>query len=182
MASRLEESKIAARYAKALFDGALETKVLDKVYKDLCALRDLFHAVPGITGFLTNPAIPQTERTSFIQEQFEKKVQPLVYNLIKLMEENDRITALPSTIDRFEEILNERNRVATAEVVTAVELSEKLESKLCKTLESMFGLSEVNLHKRVDPGILGGAIVKIQDKVIDGSYVGKLEALRKQVG
>jgi F-type H+-transporting ATPase subunit delta len=61
-------------------------------------------------------------------------------------------------------------------------LSSALEKKMTTVLKKAYGLNEVIVQNRVDPGILGGAIIKIHDKVIDGSFVGKLEALRKQIG
>ncbi len=181
MTSRLEETKIATRYARALFEGAKEHNLLEPIHEDLNAVMEIFRSVPALSSFLENPGIPGQEKRTFLQEQFEGKVSSWVYNLLCLMLENDRILFFHGVLERYEALLDELNQVAMAEVVTASELPPKLESKLCKALEKRFGLNEVHLEKRVDPGILGGALIKIQDQVIDGSFVGKLEALRKQV-
>jgi F-type H+-transporting ATPase subunit delta len=180
MAIGLEETKIAARYARALFDGAVESGDEDNVLTDLQSVRSVIEKVPELIPFWSNPAVPVAEKLDVVSKQFTK-LEPLVVNLLRLMIENDRAGAILATIDRYEELSNARAKVTTAEVVTAVELNKKLQTKLQKQLESLFSLNKVVLTQRVDPGILGGAIIKIQDKVIDGSYIGKLEALRKQI-
>lgn len=184
MAVRLEEGKIAAQYARAIFESAVEAgdateKDVTKAIRDLGALVD---KVPDLLPFFKNPAIPTTEKQSFLETQFKKKTPELVYNLLLVMLDNDRLSVLPALVERYEALYNERHQIAVAEVVTAVELSSGLQKKFETVLKKAYGLSQVSLQNRVDPGILGGAIIKIHDKVIDGSFVGKLETLRKQIG
>lgn len=181
MVLRLEDNKIAARYAKALNEGAVEAGVEDKVLTDLRSVEAVFSSLPDLMSFFTTPGIPAAEKRQFISGQFEGKVHSLVFNLIQLMFENDRMSALPGVAEKYEQLANERAHISTAELVTSVEISDKLEKKIQKALETMYGLNQVVIQRRVDPGILGGAIIKIQDKVIDGSFVGKLETLRKQI-
>jgi F-type H+-transporting ATPase subunit delta len=184
MAARLEEMKIAARYARAVFESAVEAG--DAVEKDVTRsikeLGEVFEEIPALGDFFKNPAIPAAEKLDLLKTQTQKKVPELVYNLLLVMLENDRLSVFPALAKRVEELSNERHQVAVAEVITAVELPKSLEKKFETVLKKRYGLSQVTLQKRVDPGILGGAIIKIQDKVIDGSFVGKLETLRKQIG
>jgi F-type H+-transporting ATPase subunit delta len=182
MTAKLEQNKVAAKYAKALFDASLEAGVEKKVTEDLKKLSSLFETLPEFFQFMSSPAIPVDEKHTFIQSQFEGKVTQQVYNLLRLMEENDRLSSFIQVQEKFQALRDEYLGVATAEVVTATELTSALEKKLQKSLVKLSGLNEVILNKRVDPGILGGVIIKIQDKVIDGSFVGKLEALRKHIG
>ena len=179
--SKLEENKVAARYAKALFEGASEVGVVEVVERELIHLDETFQKVPALLTFLDNPAIPIQERMAFAQAQIASGVNPWVGNLVKIMVENHRIMAFSRLVNHFCLLINKRDNVTSAEVVTAVELDGKMADKLRKQLEGMFGYSKVNLETRVDPGILGGAIVKIHDRVIDGSYIGRLEQLRKQI-
>lgn len=184
MAGRLEEGKIAAQYARALFESAAESgdASLRDVSKSLGDLSQLLQAVPEFLNFFANPALPAPEKHEVLKKQFQGKLPELLYNLLLVMQENDRLSVLPDLIARYEALLQERNQSAVAEVVTAVELSSALEKKVTTVLKKAYGLNEVVVQNRVDPGILGGAIIKIHDKVIDGSFVGKLEALRKQIG
>ena len=182
MTARLEERKVAARYAKALFEGSLEQGELATAERDLADLNRVFGDMPDLRNFLTNPAVPQHEKMAFVEQNIVPNVSGWVGNLIKLLAENHRVEALPVIAEAFDELKRKHENVATAEVVTATELDPALAEKIENTLKTLYGYSRVELWRKVDPGILGGVILKIQDKVIDGSFVGRLEDLRKHVG
>ncbi len=181
MSSRLENTKVAARYAKALFESVQQTGEVDRVHEDLRTVSDLLLQVPELAAFLENPGVPQADKQQFIDEQFGPKVTVWVHRLLKLLVDNHRAGVILALVNQFGEFRNQAENSTSAEVITAVELEEELRNRIQKTLESTMGFSRVDLLNRVDPGLLGGAIIKIQDRVIDGSYVGRLEALRKQV-
>lgn len=178
---KLEDNKIAARYSKALFDSALEAGQLEETQADLNALVQVTKELPGLRDFFANPAIPQNEKETFVKEQLASKVSKLVGNLLMLMAGNGRMSILAQLAEQFSALVNQHHHVAKAEVITAVEMDGSLLDNLQKALESRFGFSRVELHNRVEPGILGGAIVKIQDQIIDGSFSGRLETLKKQL-
>jgi F-type H+-transporting ATPase subunit delta len=181
MAKRLENSKIASRYAKALFESVSASGEIEKVATDLQAIADILTQVPDFNRFIENPVIPVEDKIRFAEQQVFQQVNPWVGRIITLLLKNNRMPVFPQLVEHFINLLNQRENVAQAEVITAVELEAELRARIQKTLESTFGFQRVDLSHRVDPGLLGGAIVKIQDQVIDGSYVGRLEALRKQI-
>ena len=182
MSNRLGHNKIASRYAKALFQSVQQGGDLEQVHQDLKTINDLVAQVPHFSAFMENPGVPAIDKQSFVDEQFGKIISPWVHRLLKLLVENNRTAVIPQLVDQFTEYRNQHENIAIAEVITAVELEEELRVRIGKTLETSLGFSRVDLSNRVDPGLLGGAIIKIQDKVIDGSYVGRLEELRKQIG
>ncbi len=181
MTAKVEDNQIAARYAKALFDLAEEQGALDSALSDMLALKKILKSIPDLEIFIVNPGIPQAEKLNFVKEQFESKVSPMIGNLLKLMVENDRFPLITLVSNKYEEMVNKHQNIGSAEIITATTLEAKLESKLEQTLKSLYGFSKVNLTQKVDPAILGGAIIKVQDKVIDGSFAGKLNELKKQV-
>lgn len=181
MSKRLENNKVAARYAKALFESTLESGEVKQVADDLSSVNSLMAQVPTLISFLENPGVSQVEKLQLLDQQIAKSVSPWVSRLLKLLVENNRIAIFPQLVTQFNEIINQRENTAQAEVVSAIELEEELRNRIRKTLESTFGFSRVDLENRVDPGLLGGVIIKLQDQVIDGSYVGRLEELRKQI-
>jgi F-type H+-transporting ATPase subunit delta len=182
MANRLENGKIAARYARALFESTVASGDVDKVAEDLNAIADVLSRVPEFTGFIENPVVPIAEKARLMKERFTASSSPWVVRLLQLLVENKRMLVFPQLVAHFNQLLNQRDNVSQAEVITAVELETELRARIQKTLETAFGFRRVELQHRVDPGLLGGMIVKLQDKVIDGSYMGRLEALRKHVG
>ena len=180
MSNRLENNKVAARYARALFDSTVQAGEVDKVAHDLAQVNQLMAEAPALLNFLENPAISLEEKQGFLDQQFSGNVGPWVLRLMKLLVENKRAVVFPQLVEQFNALMLQRENAASAEVVTAIELEDELRNRIRKTLETTFGFSRVDLQNRVDPGLLGGAIIKIQDRVIDGSYIGRLEEMRKQ--
>lgn len=181
MTNRLQDNKIAGRYAKALFEAALDSGKLDEVKADLETIQKLMAELPSLNTFFINPAIPVADKVAFVTKELAPKLSSWVGNLLKLMVDNNRLSSFPALIERFQALLDTHQNIATAEVITAVELDAALQERFAKGLEKRFGFKQVKLKNRVEPGVLGGAIVKIQDQVIDGSYSGRLEALKKQL-
>lgn len=175
-------TKAAGRYAKALLDAAQEQNNMAAVRQDLDALSRLVLEVPELMGFLTNPMIPDVEKHAVVREKLQSGLNPLFARLLDVLLENDRLALLPYVLEESRKELAQRDGVVTAYVTVPVVLNEDLQSRLRQTLQSTFGYRRVDLDVRVEPAILAGAIVKIGDQLIDGSYSGKLETLRKQVG
>jgi F-type H+-transporting ATPase subunit delta len=178
----LDARKIASRYAKALIEAADEQGQLDAVTQDIERLQRVYLEVPELNRFFANPAIPVADKQDVVKKQFHKGLSSMMGNLFSLLVENDRIAILPEILQAAVEIIRKRDGIAQAEVTVPIALSDALEKKMRKTLEKLFGYQQVELNIKVDPAILAGAVVKIGDKIIDGSYHGKLETLRRQVG
>lgn len=179
---QLDARKIAIRYAKALLEAADEQGQYGEVSQNMFTLQRLYLEVPELNRFFANPAIPDEEKRAVIQEHFQGGLAPLTANLLTLLVDNDRIVLLPELIQAAIDLVHQREGVAQAEVIVPIAMKPGLEQKMKTTLEKLFGYQQVDLNVKVDPGILAGAIIKIGDKIIDGSYHGKLETLRRQVG
>jgi len=177
-----DNTKAASRYAKALLDAATEMNAVSAIRDDLQALSRLVLEVPELMSFLTNPMIPDVEKRAIVREKLQSGLQPLFARLLDVLLENDRLSLLPNVLDEAQKALAQRDGVVTAQVTVPVDLDDSLQARLRQTLQSTFGYRHVDLDVRVEPSILAGAIVKIGDQLIDGSYIGKLETLRKQVG
>ncbi len=179
---QLESRKIALRYARALFEAAQETNEMAYVTENIGRLRQLYQDVPEMNAFFQNPMIPASEKRDLIETHFKQNLSPMIGNFLNILIENDRVAVLQEILEAYIEMVREKEGIVQAEVTVPVELEPKLEQKLQSTLESLFGYQQVEIKTIVDPAIIAGAVVKIGDKIIDGSYHGKLETLRRQVG
>ncbi|MGE0201039.1 MAG: ATP synthase F1 subunit delta [Candidatus Melainabacteria bacterium] len=179
--TNLADNKVTARYAKAIFDLALENNALDAVHEELGAVSQLFEKSPALTQFLENPAIPVQDKLALVNTQVADKLKTGVANLIRIMTENNRLLAFPALAAQFEALLKQHRQVAVADVLTAVPLDQGLSQQLQQALKKRYGYTDVEIANRVDPGILGGVVIRMNDTVIDGSYIGKLESLRKEL-
>ena len=95
---------------------------------------------------------------------------------LQLLAENDRVGYLPEIADRFEELKAEAQNVADVRVVSAVELNDAQRERLAGALRKRLA-RDVRLHCTVDPALIGGAVVRAGDMLIDGSLVSRLERL-----
>lgn len=181
MSNILDDRKVATRYTKAIFDSASDAGSIDKVEKDLLKLTEVLNEESNILTFLSNPAVSLQDKKEFVEEHMTSGLNVLVKNLLGLLTQNNRMSILPMLSELFSDLKRQQNNIASAEVVTAAKLDSKLETKLKEKLQSMFGYSDVSIENKVDPGILGGVIIKLDDKVIDGSFVGRLEQIRQEI-
>ncbi len=179
---QLENRKVAQRYAKALMECAEEQGQWEKVTAGMDQLHRLYLEVPEMNRFFSNPVIPLAEKTAVYQEEMAQALPPLVANLLQLLLDNERMALLPEILEAVLALVQAQQGLVQAEVTVPVPLDDALEKKLRKTLETVFEYQKVELNVKVDPAILAGATIRLGDKLIDGSYLGKLEMLRKQVG
>jgi F-type H+-transporting ATPase subunit delta len=185
MTTQLEDHQIAHRYAKALFEEACTaaengTEALELVRNDLCEFENLLNKLSELSELFLNPGVPRQEKQQWLHTQLGSVMHPLVLSLLDLMLQNHRMTAFSALVVEFQRLYDEREQILHADVITAVEMDATLEERLHLVLKEQFGSRQVILHKQVDPAILGGVILKVQDYILDGSYAGKLEALRQK--
>lgn len=185
MSSPVDDQKIAAHYAKALLENLQQpdSKVsIETVRAEFETVNTLIETDPLLMDYLANPGVASEDKKELLKSLFHKKVSAPVYSLLLLLIDNERIAVLRHFYSRFKALLDALNNTVTAEVITASTITATLEKKIQKSLQSTFGFKDVVIEHKVDPGILGGVLIKFQDKVIDGTFVGKLEAMRKQAG
>ena len=170
-----DNASIARPYAKAVFDLATETNQHD----DWTNALDALAAIANDDDFVDVAASPQIKA-----EQLEKLVIDIVgdklpnggENFVKLLAQNDRLEALPGVQQQYSLLLAESRKSIEAEVLTARPLSDDQKTKLTEALQTRLGVT-VSITETVDESLVGGAIVKAGDLVIDGSAKGRVEKL-----
>lgn len=171
---------VAQRYANALVQIAEEGQQWDSINTDLSNLMDLLDSNKDIENFLMNPIIPSDDKKEIIEKTLKNSLSSNVFNLLNILLDKNRIYVLPSIDEIYKTKLAQKNNVVNAQVITAIELEEKLKSRLIKKLENKLD-KKVNLITNVDESIIGGVIIKVDDKIIDGSIKAKLAGLKKKL-
>ena len=110
----------------------------------------------------------------------DNSVGLLAINLMLLLTSRNLVHLLPSIADRFQELLDAHNGVERAEAVSAVPLDDGQRDKITLALSEMTG-KDVRLTVRADPEILGGMIIRIGDRVLDGSARTRLQSMRREL-
>ena len=169
--------QLAAKYATAIFEIAKEENKLDGYDKDLAKVRADVFAIPEAVKFFQNPLVPQQAKKDLLVKAVGKEVSATVMNFLMLLVDKKRIGVFSEIYDIFTSLKNKEQGILIADVTSAFPLTKKQQDALTKKLTSLTGKKiQVRTHK--DQSILGGLIVKIGDKRIDGSAAGRLRALQ----
>jgi F-type H+-transporting ATPase subunit delta len=169
----------ARRYAEAAFEVAQRDDALEAWRTELDAAASIV-ADERVGRMLANPALPLDQRIEMARSILGKTVSKPVLNLIGLMLRRGRIHELPRLASEFRRLDNARQGITEATAVSAAPLTQDEIRALTERLEAMTG-GRVELEVQVDPDLLGGLVVRVGDRMIDGSVRGRLERLRNQL-
>lgn len=178
----MRETRIAKRYSLALFEAAKELNQLDQTYKDLQIVLHIFQKNSELTSIFVSPVISKNEKLNIIDEIFVQKagVSDLVCNFLRLLVEKYRENIILESIDFFRHMYNKEKGFQEAEIISVVELDDSYLTKIGDILYKQFH-KKFLFKKKVDPQILGGFIVKFEDKIIDASVRNDLFSLKKRI-
>jgi F-type H+-transporting ATPase subunit delta len=172
--------RIARRYASALFRVAVNRNEVDEVESSLNAIKVMTDTSPELMTVLHHPRITRKRKQELLHEVFAGKVREDVEHFLFLIIEKDRASIIPTMAQEFSRFVDEYRRVTDAEAVTAVPLTEAQTQALKTRLETSSGYT-VRLTTRVDESILGGMVVRVGDKLVDGSVRSQLQSMRDQL-
>jgi F-type H+-transporting ATPase subunit delta len=172
------QSALAHKYSRALFDVALEEGRLDTVAAEMDSLYRLREEDPTFLNFLLSPEVQHDQKQRFIDAVFRPRVSSLVVNFLRLLVEKARMGVLPEMCREFQQLVEEHQGRLRAQVQTPARLSSDQESRLKTELDRITG-KDVILEKRIEPSLLGGVVVFVGNKVIDGSLRRGLGQMRE---
>ena len=166
------------RYADAAFELASRDDSFETWRRDLDRAARVF-VDEDLGAVLANPALPLTQRHTLADRVFAKLSTP-ARNLIFVLVQRGRIEQLPRVAAAFAELDDKRQGIVHATATAAAPLTDTEIRALTARLEQMTG-GRIALETDVDESLLGGLIVRVGDRLIDGSVRGRLERLRSQL-
>jgi F-type H+-transporting ATPase subunit delta len=171
-------SGLAERYAAALFDLADERRILDEVAANLRQLKAMMTESVELSRLIRSPILSREEQGKAVVALAERAgFAPLVRDFLAVVARNRRLFAVPAMIEAYLANLAQRRGEVTAEVAAAQALSTTQIDLLREQLRRSVG-RQVAIDVRVDPGLIGGMIVKVGSRMIDGSIRSKLQRLQ----
>jgi F-type H+-transporting ATPase subunit delta len=172
---------VAERYARAIFDLGVETASLPALKSDVQKLVEVYQGSPELQKIMNNPLIPESERLATIADIADRlELSPFGKNAAGLLAQRRRMFALPGIAAELERLSDDQAGIARATVISAEPLSEAYQKRLTEELQSMTG-KKIILVRKQDPGLLAGLVVRIGDRVIDGSARARLTELASQL-
>jgi F-type H+-transporting ATPase subunit delta len=173
-------SRVAKRYAKAIFELSIEENVFESTEAELRQIGDAVKENSELENFLKNPLISHIKKSEIVEQLFKDHVSELTYRFLVLVAKKGRLAFLGDIVDYFRRFaLVHRNQVE-GELVSAVSLSDEQVGKIRKIIEDMTG-KIVLFTEKIDTDILGGFVVRVEDKLVDMSVRSSLEQMKKKL-
>ena len=179
-----DNNTIARPYARAVFDVAREENALQELSDSLNIGKDLMQD-GTLETFLANPALNDEQRLDFLKGLFRSAAgESSVFaggsqhgeNFLKLLLEYGRVSVLPEIAERFDELKAQVENTVDVTVTSAAPLSAEQQQVVERALKEKLG-RDVNLTTETDENLIGGAVIRAGDVVIDGSLRSRLESL-----
>ncbi len=166
------------QYATALADIVLEQGAAEPARKQLEDFRAAYAESAELRNFLASPAVTREAKHGVIEKLAARLgASKIIRNFLFVIVDNQRIQLLPDIVESFGRVLQQRQGVAEAEIASAAELNDGQKSTLVRTLERLSG-KKILAKYSLEPGLLGGAVVRIGDTIYDGSLRSQLNQLR----
>jgi F-type H+-transporting ATPase subunit delta len=175
----MNDSKISVRYCKAIFQSALEKKILDKVYQDMIFIAEICK-IPETKEFLHSPIIIPSKKEAIFHKILEGNVEDITLSLINLIVKNGREIFLPAIARNFIHETKKFKGITESVLTTAVTVDEKVRKQVIDLISDVFK-TKVELQEIIDSEIVGGFILQIDDNYIDASIRNKLRKIRKEL-
>lgn len=169
-------NRAAYRYAKALFSLASDDNKSSEVEADMRLIDQTIRESKDLRVMLKSPVIKSELKLSSLEAVF-KDAGKYTINLFKVLIENKRIGLLPQVAKSFIELVDQANKVTTAEVTTAVPLTEDMEKSILDKVKELTG-NKATLIKKIDENLIGGFLLRIGDIQYDASISGRLTSLK----
>lgn len=176
----MNESKISVRYAKAFFAAALERNLLEAVRKEVDLLLQLLQTETGLKEFLTSPVVKTKEKSLFFDKIFKGRFNDLTVDFLQLTLQNNREGYLLEMCLNFRALYSRHTGIKSAELITAVTLDEGQLQRFNDLIQVQFG-GKAEVQAKVDEKLLGGFVLRIDDRQLDASVVSQLKKLRREL-
>jgi len=174
-------SKIAAPYARALFDFSVEKNIMHQITADFQNLEIFLNESSELTEYLSNPIVSQDAKQGVLTKILEPQLNAETFKFLMVLVERDRINLLKSVISNYLELVYETASIKTIEVVTAFAFSNAQKNTLIEKLKELTNAREIRLVVTVEPSLIGGFLIKTESKVIDFTIKNQLQQLAKHL-
>lgn len=173
-------ARVTKRYAKALYDLAIEQKLADKVYSDMKILLDALFADKQFRMFISNPSTSSSLKKSVLEEALKGKTSPLTLDFLKFIVDKNRGHSIFLIAKIYIYIYRRESGILKATISTAIELEENDIEHFRKVIKGKCNC-EVEITNKVIPNLIGGFILKLDGFYIDKSIKNGLNQIKMQL-
>lgn len=176
----MNESKIAVRYAKALFLFAKEKALLGRIRDDIELIYETAQKIQDFNILIESPLLKTKDKTKAFKELFGKKISEETESFINLVLKNKRETYITDMARNFLDIYRKDKGIKKAQLTSAVKIDDRIVKKITDEIKQHFN-AEIELNEVVDKNIIGGFILRIEDQQVDASVLAKLKNIKQEL-
>ena len=175
----MSNHRVASRYAKSLMELAKEKGQLEEVHEDILALSSAAGATRELGLLLKNPIINSDKKLKVLKAVFPK-ANSITTTFYEIISRKNREGVLLDVAREFHAQYNAEKSIQVAELTTTCPIDDALRAEFKNVVKQISGLAEVELLEKVDPQLIGGYVLKVNDRQLDESLSSKLKALKRQ--
>ena len=176
----MKDTSVAARYAKALMIVTERRHETERALEDMKAVAEMVKPGGRVGGLLDSPLLRLPDKRKAMAHALEGKAAKSVALFVDLLLRKNRLGLFADTVREFEAMVERKQGIQRAQVVSAVALEPQEIQRLHAELERTTG-KRIKLEAEVDPSLIGGALVRIGDRVLDRSARTLLESIERQL-
>ena len=178
----MNEGLIPRRYAKALYKVAVERKVDSRMYALMQTLANSFDTTPGLRATVANPFVAQEEKDKIIATAAGAADADTTFaDFLKLLAQNKRTDMLNEIARAYVEIYRQEHNIRKVEVVSAAPLDPAVEKRIVSLVEKHLNGASMEFSTAVDPSLVGGFVINVDNERLDASVSHQLKELRQSL-
>jgi F-type H+-transporting ATPase subunit delta len=174
-------AKIAAPYARALFDFSVEKNIMHQITADFQNLETFLDEASELIEYLNNPVVNKDSKRDVLTKTLQSQVNAETFKFLMILVKRDRINLLKFVIANYLELVYETASIKMIEVSTAFAFSNSQKNTLVQKLKELTNAREIRLEVTIDPDLIGGFLIKTESKVIDLTIKNQLQQLAKHL-
>jgi F-type H+-transporting ATPase subunit delta len=171
---------VSKTYSSALFELALETDMIDKILVEYEFVKNSIDNNPDFYEILISPKIAIEEKKKIVETTYGAHISTELINFFKILMDKKRSQVIREVYDDFKILVDEHKGYVVAKVESVIPLEAKEIKNLEEKLNTLTGKT-VTVNNVINPDIMGGLVVNVGDKIIDGSVKRKLDSMKHEL-
>ncbi|NVJ86739.1 MAG: ATP synthase F1 subunit delta [Algoriphagus sp.] len=176
----MSNHRVASRYAKSILELALEKGNLEEVHADFQRLSALEKSNRELGLMLKNPVVTSDKKLKVLQALFAGTAQKMTLSFFEIISRKNRESILVDVASEFENQYNKHKSIQVAQLTTTFPIDAKLREEFVSIVKEISGLKTVILEESINPNLIGGFVLKVNDRQLDESLSSKLRILKTE--
>ncbi len=172
---------VSKTYGEALFELAMEENKAQDWLEEIKTLQAVLAENPDFDKFMKHPGIPKQEKVQVMENIFKSRISDELIGFLEIVITKERYNELQAIFTYFIDKVKEVQKIGVAYVTTAVELTDAQKDSVCAKLLATTVYETMEMHYAVEPSLIGGMVIRINDRVVDSSIRTKLSNLVKHL-